>query len=271
MNTCLKSNSLANTGKTHDLITEAHSLFGVKIHNINYSRTVERILEWSSKSESRYICLANVHMIMEAHDSPKFKQILNQADLVTPDGKPLSWLLQSNQVCGRQLTLQLCQLAQNRFISVGFYGGKKQVLNDLVLKIQKRYPFLKIAYAYSTPFRSLNLEEQNDVVEKIKKSGTKILFIGLGCPKQERWMSINKHRLPLVMLGIGGAFDVLSGAKACPPLWIQNIGLEWLFRLCLEPQRLWYRNLYHSSKFLILLASLKSVNLIKALRNLLNL
>lgn len=271
MNTCLKSNSSTKTGKNGDLTTEAHSLFGVKIHRTNYRSTVERILEWSSKGESRYICLANVHMVIEAYDSPKFKQILNQADLVTPDGKPLSWLLQSNQVCGRQLTLQLCQLAQERFIPVGFYGGKKQVLDNLVLKIQKRYPFLEIAYAYSPPFRALNLEEQNEVVERIKESGTKILFVGLGCPKQERWMNINKHQLPSVMLGIGGAFDVLSGAKACPPLWIQNIGLEWLFRLCLEPQRLWYRNLYHSSKFLILLVFLKLVNLIKAFRTLLNL
>jgi N-acetylglucosaminyldiphosphoundecaprenol N-acetyl-beta-D-mannosaminyltransferase len=264
MNTCLKSNSLTKR-KNDDLQIKAYSLLGVKIHRINYNQAIERILEWSSKSESRYVCLANVHMVMEAYDSPEFKQILNQADLVTPDGKPLSWLLQSNQVCGRELTLQLCQLAQENLIPVGFYGGKKQVLDELVLKIQERYPSLTVSYAYSPPFHSLSLERQNEVVKKIKETGTKILFVGLGCPKQERWMSLNKHRLSLVMLGIGGAFDVLSGAKPCPPFWIQNLGLEWLFRLCLEPKRLWYRNLYHSSRFLISLALLKSVKLIKTL------
>jgi N-acetylglucosaminyldiphosphoundecaprenol N-acetyl-beta-D-mannosaminyltransferase len=263
MSTCLKSNSL--TTKNDDLKTKVRSLFGVKIHRITYSQTIDKICKWSSKGESRYVCLANVHMVVEAYDSPEFKQVLNQADLVAPDGKPLSWLLQSSQVCGRELTLQLCQIAQERFIPVGFYGGEKQVLNTLVLKMQERYPSLKIAYAYSPPFHSLNLEKQNEVIKKIKQSGTKILFVGLGCPKQESWMSLIKYQLPMVMLGIGGAFDVLSGAKPHPPVWIQYLGLEWLFRLCLEPKRLWYRNVYHSSKFLILLTLTKTQKLIKKL------
>jgi N-acetylglucosaminyldiphosphoundecaprenol N-acetyl-beta-D-mannosaminyltransferase len=159
--------------------------------------------------------------------------------------------------------LRLCETAEKHFISVGFYGGKKQVLDALIWKIQKRYPFLKIVYAYSPPFHALNLAEQNEVVENIKQSGTKILFVGLGCPKQEHWMSLSKQQLPLVMLGVGGAFDVLAGAKPYPPVWIQSLGLEWLFRLCLEPKRLWYRNLYHSSRFLLLIALLNSINLIK--------
>lgn len=267
MSASLRSSSLTKIRqkikKDDNLKIQSRSLLGVKIHRINCNQAINKILKWSSRSESRYVCLANVHMVIEANDSPEFKQILNRADLVTPDGKPLSWLLKSNQVCGRELTLQLCKLAQQSLVPVGFYGGKKQVLNDLVVKIQQRYPLLQIAYAYSPPFYSLSLEEQNEVIEKIKRSGIKILFVGLGCPKQERWMSLNKNRLPLVMIGIGGAFDVLSGSKPCPPFLIQNLGLEWLFRLCLEPKRLWHRNVYHSSKFLIFLALSKPRKIIK--------
>lgn len=263
VSTSLKLSRSSKNIKKDDLKIKSRSLLGVKIHRINYDQAIDKILKWSSSRESRYVCLANVHMVIEAHDSPEFKQILNRADLVTPDGKPLSWLLRSNQVCGRELTLQLCKLAQKNLISVGFYGSKKQVLNDLVVKIQQRYPLLQIAYAYSPPFYSLSLEEQNEVIETIKKSKIQVLFVGLGCPKQERWMSLNKNRLPLVMIGIGGAFDVLAGAKPCPPFLIQNLGLEWLFRLCLEPKRLWYRNVYHSSKFLIFIALSKFRKIIK--------
>ncbi len=269
MSISLKSSSLTKirkkVKKNDGLKIKFRSLLGVKIHRISYRQAVDKILKWSSKRESRYVCLANVHMVMEAYDSPEFKQILNQAALVTPDGKPLSWLLRSHQVCGRELTLQLCQLAQQSLTKVGFYGGKPKVLNTLVVKMQERYPLLQIAYAYSPPFYSLSLEEQNEIIKNIKESGIKILFVGLGCPKQERWMSLNKTQLPLVMIGIGGAFEVLSGAKPYPPILIQNLGLEWLFRLCLEPKRLWHRNIYHSSRFLIFLALPKFLKLIETI------
>lgn len=124
------------------------------------------------------------------------------------------------------------------------------VLTELVQRIKKLFPFLEIAYAYSPPYRALTLEEQYSILEDIKQSNVQILFVGLGCPKQERWMNVNKNRFKAVMLGIGGAFDVLAEAKPQVPYWMQSLGLEWLFRLILEPRRLWYRNLRHSPRFL---------------------
>ncbi len=217
-----------------------------------------RALAWSKAGESRYVCVANVHMVMEAYDAPDFRRIVNTANLVTPDGMPLVWMLrrlgfpEQERVAGPDLTLRICEAASQEGVPVGFYGGTPEVLESLVTNLKRKYPTLKIAYAYSPPFRPLTPEEDTQVVEEINSSGTRILFVGLGCPKQERWMAAHKGRVQAVMIGVGAAFDFHAGRLPQAPAWMQRAGLEWLFRLLTEPRRLWRRYARHNPRFVIL-------------------
>lgn len=205
-----------------------------------------------------YICIANVHMIMEAYDDPDFQKVINNAAIVTPDGMPLVWALKllgyknATRVYGPTLTLKLCEQAALRNVSIGFYGSSDVVIQSCVKRLRKLFPRIKIDYIYSPPFRNLTSEEENVIIENIIKSGIKILFVGLGCPKQERWMARHTNRLPLVMLGVGAAFDFIAGSKSQAPLWMQNSGLEWFYRLLTEPKRLWRRYLFHNPRFIVL-------------------
>ncbi|MEA5503190.1 WecB/TagA/CpsF family glycosyltransferase [Halotia wernerae UHCC 0503] len=242
------------------IVRRQYYILGMKINITNYEDATHEVINWAKTGKSGYVCLANVHMVMEAYDSSEFRQLVNAANLVTPDGKPLSWGLQAlgaisqQQICGREITLHICKAAALSKISVGFYGSSRQVVTALVIKMKQYYPDLDIAYAYSPPYRSLTPEENDTVIQNIKSSGVRILFVGLGCPKQERWMAKHTSHIPAVMLGIGAAFDVLAGAKPQVPCWMQKLGLEWLFRLCLEPRRLWHRNFRHSPRFIIFFA-----------------
>ncbi len=208
--------------------------------------------------ESRYVCAANVHMLMEAHDSPEFQHVVNAADLVTPDGMPLVWMLQwlgypqQERVYGPDLTLKLIEAAVMHEISVGFYGGTVETLARLTASFKEKYPNLQIKYSHSPPFRPLTTAEDESVILAVNASGAKILFIGLGCPKQERWMAAHKGRIQAVMLGVGAAFDIHAGQTSQAPVWMQHAALEWLFRLVSEPHRLWRRYLYHNPRFLVL-------------------
>jgi N-acetylglucosaminyldiphosphoundecaprenol N-acetyl-beta-D-mannosaminyltransferase len=133
---------------------------------------------------------------------------------------------------------------------VGFYGGSPEVLDELVLRFSRRFPELKIVFAFSPPFRPLTSEEEARVVGGIAEAGTRILFVGLGCPKQERWVAAQRRSLSCVMVAVGAAFDFHAGSKPQAPGWLQRAGLEWAFRLCCEPRRLWHRYLYHGPRFL---------------------
>ena len=137
---------------------------------------------------------------------------------------------------------------------MGFYGGTQETLDRLLDVVGKRFRRLRVPYAYSPPFRPLTPEEDAQVVEAINESGARILFVGIGCPKQERWMAAHRDRVRAVMLGVGAAFDFLAGAKPHAPRWMQTAGLEWLFRLLTEPRRLWKRYLKHNPRFLVLFA-----------------
>ncbi|MUG93012.1 WecB/TagA/CpsF family glycosyltransferase [Scytonema sp. UIC 10036] len=252
---------LVNTTTSCELGAGSNEKFfiaGSKITIISFLDTVQRVIEWAEKREARYVCLANAHMIMLAYDSQKFWKTLNTSDLITPDGMSIVWSLRilgkknQEQICGRDLTLSVCNEAALRKISVGFYGSSQKVLTALVTNLKQVYPTLDIAYVYSPPFRSLSSQEEEIILQDIKNSGISILFVGLGCPKQEYWMEKHKKYFSGVMIGIGAAFDFLSGFKPCPPLWMQKVGLEWFFRLCLEPRRLWYRNFWYSPRFVII-------------------
>jgi N-acetylglucosaminyldiphosphoundecaprenol N-acetyl-beta-D-mannosaminyltransferase len=197
-------------------------------------------------------------MLMEAHDDPAFRRIVNESDLVTPDGMPLVWLLRlrdgpaQERVYGPTLMLTVLRAAAEENVPVGFYGSTPEVLDALVHRLVQLNPDLRVTFAHSPPFRELTSTEDEEICEQIRNSGARILFTGLGCPKQERWMAAHRGRIPAVMLGVGAAFDFIAEAKRQAPPWIRSAGLEWLFRLTHEPRRLWRRYLLHSPRFVIL-------------------
>jgi N-acetylglucosaminyldiphosphoundecaprenol N-acetyl-beta-D-mannosaminyltransferase len=144
------------------------------------------------------------------------------------------------------------EMAASENIPVGFYGGDADTLKKLVARMQASYPGLNVAYSFSPPFRALTYQENEDICQQIRSSGVRILFIGLGCPKQERWMAAHRGRIPAVMLGVGAAFDFHSGAVRQAPGWMQVSSLEWLYRFFQEPRRLWKRYVIHNPRFVIL-------------------
>lgn len=212
-------------------------------------------LEWAQKGEGRYTCLANVHMTMEAFDNPSYAATVNGADLVLPDGKPLVWILKrgkqatAEQVRGTDLLRAICRRADSKGVHVGFLGGTTEVLAVLTSRLRKEYPSLAIALCYSPPFRDLSDEEQRHVFDRVRESGCQLLFVGLGCPKQERWMAHAVQSLNIPMIGIGAAFDFVARSRMEAPRVVQILGLEWLFRLSAEPRRLWRRYLLNNPRF----------------------
>lgn len=233
-------------------------ILGAKIDQTSYSGAVSRVREWAESGQSCYICAANVHMLMEAYDDAAFKQVVNQASLVVPDGMPLVWAMRlkgahdQQRVYGPRLMLDILESACRDNISVGFYGSSPEVLDALVDWAQTRYIGLNIAYSFSPPFREMDSDEDLEIVQGINQSGVHILFVGLGCPKQEIWMSRHYEKTHTVMIGVGAAFDFHAGIKPQAPVWMQKAGLEWLFRLFSEPRRLWRRYFYHNPRFVLL-------------------
>lgn len=236
-------------------VLQSRHILGVRIDNTSYPDASERILSACHAGASGYVCAANVHMVMEAHDSPEYRRILNGARLVTPDGVPLVWILRylgasnPSRVYGPDLTLAVLEKAERAGVPVGFYGSTDVVLDRLMSAIHQRFPGLRVPYAYSPPFGRITAEQDACIVERINASGAAILFVGLGCPRQERWMGEHSASIGAIMLGVGAAFDFIAGSKPQAPPWLQRYGLEWFFRLSTEPRRLWKRYARHNPRF----------------------
>jgi N-acetylglucosaminyldiphosphoundecaprenol N-acetyl-beta-D-mannosaminyltransferase len=237
-------------------ITTTHIL-GVRVDATSYAQATELVRTWAQAGESRMVCTANVHMLMTAYDDAAFRSVLDQADLVTPDGMPLVWTLRrmgyagQARVYGPTLTGQLLSLAEATGIPVGFLGSTPAVIENIQVRVRQAHPQIKLAYAYSPPFRAVDPVEDAAIVDAINQSGVRILFVGLGCPKQELWMHAHRGKVNAVMLGVGAAFDYLAGIKPQAPLWMQRIGMEWFYRLVTEPRRLWVRYVYHNPRFVV--------------------
>lgn len=240
---------------------QSRNIAGTRVDGTCYEHAIDQVTEWAYGSESRYVCISTVHMVMEGHDNPSYQEIVNAADLVTSDGMPLVWGLRAQgasaaeRVYGPSLTPMICERAAAEGIPVGFYGSTEVVLSNMVAQLKARYPDLQVAYQHSPPFRTLTDDEMSEEIHEIQRSGVRILFVGLGCPKQERWMASRRGKINAVMLGVGAAFDYVGGTKAQAPEWMQSMGLEWLFRLVTEPKRLWKRYLYHNPRFVMLFGS----------------
>jgi N-acetylglucosaminyldiphosphoundecaprenol N-acetyl-beta-D-mannosaminyltransferase len=235
------------------------SALGVPVRPLNYDGAVALISSWAREGASRYVCASNVHMLMEAHDDPAFHAVLMSADLITADGMPVVWVQRrcghssAQRVYGPELMLRLCQHAAQARIPIGLYGGSTETLARLTTRLLRRWPDLEIAVRVSPPFRPLTEAEDQDVVRDLHASGARILFVSLGCPKQEVWMARHKPDVSAVMVGVGAAFDFIAGTKPQAPRWMGDFGLEWLFRFATEPRRLLWRYGYHNPRFVLLM------------------
>ena len=231
-------------------------ILGMRVDGTTYRETTESVAEMAAARSGGMVCVATVHMVMEAFDDPGFQRIVNSADRVTPDGIPLVLALrlrgipQAQRVYGPTLTPIVCERAADLGLTVGFYGGTPNVLDSMVQELTRRFPKLRVAFRYSPPFRPLSNAEDAAVVDAIQAAEVQVLFVGLGCPKQERWMAAHRDSLRCLMLGAGAAFDFLAGAKRQAPLWMRRRALEWLYRLVAEPRRLWRRYLIGNPRFL---------------------
>jgi N-acetylglucosaminyldiphosphoundecaprenol N-acetyl-beta-D-mannosaminyltransferase len=217
----------------------------------------ERIVDLATSGTGSYICVSNVHMCMEVHDNAPFAEVVNGADLVVADGRPIFWaqrLLgfpEAHQVRGQDLMNALCQRSLASGLKVGLFGGATDDVLQLVkTKLATSYPGIDISYCYSPPFKKPSEAEMAQLAADINKAEVQILFVGIGCPKQELWMAAQKGHVHCVMLGVGAAFDFISGSKSHAPKWMQYLGLEWLFRLVSEPGRLWKRYLIQNPRFI---------------------
>jgi N-acetylglucosaminyldiphosphoundecaprenol N-acetyl-beta-D-mannosaminyltransferase len=241
---------------------ERKRLIGCDISLGSYSSFVDAIIKQAyTGNEFFYVCVANVHMMIEAHKSHSFETIVNNADLVTPDGIPLTWALKflyrikQERVAGMDLLPDLLIAAEKKKIPIAFYGGTEEMLNKARIYFEKTYPDIIVANMYSPPFRPLSADEEIKVIKMLNDSGARIIFVVLGCPKQEKWMASMQGKINAVLIGIGGALPVLVGIQKRAPVWMQKRGLEWFYRLSQEPGRLFMR--YLETNFLFIYLILK--------------
>lgn len=239
----------------------SRSVLGMRVDAVSHEAVVRDVLGWARERRSAYVCVANVHMTMEAFDSEPYRRVVNGADVVTPDGRPLVWALRSlgaegaTQVRGTDLVARVAESAAREGVPVGLYGGTPESLDEMARALEERYPGVSVACRISPPFRPLTAEEDEAYVREISASGARVLLVGLGCPKQEAWMAAHKDRIPAAMIGVGAAFDFFSGRARQAPRWMRAAGLEWVHRLYREPRRLWRRYLKHNPRFIAMFAA----------------
>lgn len=231
------------------------SIVGSFIDAGHWDHFLSTITSWAQAGQSRVVCVCNVHSVVTAKGDPALRAAIDEADMATPDGMPLAWVLRQRgfpgqrRVNGPDLMWRVLSLAQMQGVRVFFYGSTEGTLQRLCSSVGEAFPNLQIAGSYSPPFRALTQDEQNEDAERINSSGAQVVFVGLGCPKQEIWMHRNKGRIHAVMLGVGAAFDFHAGSLKRAPVWLQNSGLEWLYRLIQEPRRLFFRYVTTNSIF----------------------
>jgi N-acetylglucosaminyldiphosphoundecaprenol N-acetyl-beta-D-mannosaminyltransferase len=236
-------------------------VLGVGISAINMQQALATIRSWIISADRQYVCVTNVHAVMECQRDESIRRAHNEAGLCTPDGMPLVWLnrmagrREVSRVYGPDLLAACCAMSVQEGFSHYFYGGDEGVADRLSVRLRSRFPGLNVAGTYSPPFRELSEEEDEAIMERINACRPDVVWVGLGCPKQERWMWLHRDRLDApVLVGVGAAFDYHAGLKKQAPPWVQRIGMEWFFRLLTEPRRLAPRYLKTNPLFLWKLA-----------------
>tara|TARA_B100001063_G_scaffold247386_1_gene294072 strand:- start:4061 stop:4813 length:753 start_codon:yes stop_codon:yes gene_type:complete len=240
-------------------LTPKHKVLSLRLSSQSYSSAKQTILDWAKSRKSAYVCFANVHMTIEAYDNPKFAEVVNGADLVCADGMPLAKAVKLlygqkiDRVAGMDMFPDLIQAAHEEKLSIFLYGTTDVILQKIVEKINNEFPKAKVVGAVSPPFRTLSKEEEEGYIQQINDSDANMLFVALGCPKQEKWMAKHSKKINAVLLGVGGAFPVFVNDQKRAPEWMRKMSLEWFYRLIQDPKRLFKRYLYTNSKFLYLL------------------
>lgn len=232
------------------------------IHAVEIEDVMEIFEQWIlSRERSHYVALCNVHMVMEAYNKVYFNGALASADLVLPDGMPLIWAGRRRgfklrrRVYGPDLFLEFCQATAAKGYRHFLFGGHSGVPEAVAVALTRSCPAIQIAGIFSPPFRKHTPQEHNEMIARINDSGADVLWVALGCPKQELWMYENRDRLNVpVVLGVGQAFDLYAERVRQAPRWTREIGLEWAFRLITNPKRLWRRYLIGNTQFLYCLA-----------------
>jgi N-acetylglucosaminyldiphosphoundecaprenol N-acetyl-beta-D-mannosaminyltransferase len=226
-------------------------VLGVRVNAVRMSEAVDRMRCWVDApfQKAHFVAVTAMHPVAEARRNDPYRRILNSADLSVPDGMPLVWLARfhgyplKDRVCGSDLMQTFCQVTGDAYRHF-FYGGGPGVAEKLGKSLHEKYGIV-IAGTYSPPFRALTLAEEEEVSSLVEQSSPDVLWVGLSSPKQEKWIEEHRRhfRIP-VMLAVGAAFDMNSGTTTRAPGWMRKSGLEWLYRLCFEPRRLWKRYLF---------------------------
>jgi N-acetylglucosaminyldiphosphoundecaprenol N-acetyl-beta-D-mannosaminyltransferase len=224
------------------------NILGVGVSPITMDQAVGEIETWIAEGRSHYVCITNIHGIVESQRDKGLRQIHNNAGLVTPDGMPLVWashllgFRSVERVYGPDLVLALCERSAGRGYRHYFFGGAPGVAGRMAECLRHRFPGLAVAGEYTPPFHPLTPEEDEQIVQTINEAHPDVVWVGLSTPKQERWMAAHVGQVnAAALIGVGAAFDFLSGSKRQAPRWMQRSGLEWFFRVVTEPRRLWRR------------------------------
>ena len=233
-------------------------ILGVPLALTDYNRTLAWMDAMIDEQAHGYVCVCNVHTVMASQEDPELRDALQRSSMNVPDGQPLVWAINSlghklaGRVYGPQLMSRACSRAAHKEQRFYLYGGRNQgALVQLALNVRRRYPGVKIVGGYSPPHRPLTDEEQDAIIDEINRSRADVVWVGIGVPKQEKWMAEMRPRLDSPLLvGVGAAFDFHAGLVAQAPNWIQEAGLEWAYRLAHEPRRLWRRYLRYNPRFL---------------------
>jgi N-acetylglucosaminyldiphosphoundecaprenol N-acetyl-beta-D-mannosaminyltransferase len=235
---------------------------GIPVSVVDYDATLAWIDAAVQAGDTAYVCVSNVHALMAAEEDPELRRALLGSSLNVPDGMPLVWTLNrlghslSNRVYGPELMTRACARAAQTGQRFYLYGGRNQgALVQLALNLRTRFPGIQIVGGYSPPHRALSTEEEASVAREINASGADVVWVGIGVPKQEKWMAAMRDRLEApVLIGVGAAFDFHAGLVAQAPPVLQDAGLEWAYRLLQEPRRLWRRYLRYNPRFVLAIA-----------------
>jgi len=237
-------------------MTSRLRVLGVPISALSWDQALHNLLAWAIVRQSRYVCICNAHSVVTAASDARFRAALENADMATPDGAPVAWMLRrlgraaQPRIDGPDLMWRCCAQMAEHGQSVYLYGSTPATLQQLVPRLQQAFPRLRIAGTRSPPFRPPTADEDADDVAAINASGAAVVWVSLGCPKQELWMASHAGRVQAVMVGVGAAFDFHAGMVPRAPQWMQRHGLEWLHRLASEPRRLWRRYLVTNTLFI---------------------
>jgi exopolysaccharide biosynthesis WecB/TagA/CpsF family protein len=231
-----------------DVFPARAAVGGVGVSLATYASATDSIVQAAQARRSALVAATSVHGVTQGAIDPDFRRVLNDFDIVTPDGQPVRWALNllhdaalTDRVYGPTLMLRVCEAAAERGLGVYLYGSRPDVLDTLERRLRERMPALRIAGSCAPPFRALRPEEDAAQVTDILDRGSEIVFVALGCPRQERWAYAHRHQLPMPLVCVGAAFDFHAGTLRQAPAWMQAHGLEWLFRLLMEPRRLFGR------------------------------